>query len=65
MERITIMKVVSYLPDNIKVEIATNLGKQVSTITDEEIIECAWEWAHNEFGSTEGLIMIDENGEEL
>jgi hypothetical protein len=59
------MKVVSYLPDNIKAEIATNKSKQVSTIANEEIIECAWEWAHNEFGSTEGLIMIDENGEQL
>jgi hypothetical protein len=65
MEKITIMKVVTFSTENIKADLATNKSKQVSTITDEEIIECAWEWAYQVFGDGEGLIMIDENGEQL
>lgn len=65
MERITIMKAVTFLVENVRADIAINQGKQVSTITDEEIIAESWKWAYQTFGDGEGLIMIDENGEQL
>lgn len=65
MEKITIMKAVTFSVENIRADIATTTGKQVSTITDEEIIEKSWEWAYQTFGDGEGLIMIDEEGNQL
>lgn len=65
MERITIMKTVTFTVENLRASVAVEQGKQVSTIDDEDIVEKAWEWAKEWFGSTEDLIMIDEDGEEL
>lgn len=65
MERITVMKAVTYLVENIRAEIAMANGKQVGTVTEQDIIDTAWQWAYNDFGGNEGLIMIDENGEQV
>lgn len=65
MERITIMKTVTFSVENLRASVATEQEKQVSTISDEEIVDKAWEWAKEWFGSEDNLIMIDEEGNEL
>lgn len=65
MEKISVMKVITYSVENIRATIATELEQQVGTITDEQIIQRVKDYAYDDFGSLENLIMIDENGEQL
>jgi hypothetical protein len=65
MEKISVMKVITYSVENIRADLAITLEQQVSTITDEQIIQRAKDFAYEDFGSLEGLIIVDENGEQL
>lgn len=65
MEKITVMKAITYSVPNIKAEIAMTNKVQVGTITDADVIDTAWQWSYNDFRTNEGLIMIDEEGNEL
>lgn len=66
MERISVMKVITFSVENAKAEIATNESKQVSTITDEEVMAQVETWLEEiDWNNDSEEIWVDEEGNQL
>ena len=63
-ERINAIKTITYDVPAI-VESLENMGMQEEEITLDTVLDFVWEWVYDDMGSDSGVILQDENGNEL